>query len=225
MASIVSKQRVALALFGCFNPPTYQHMRLFELARDFLQGTGSYEVVRGLISPVHDNYAKKGLIPSIHRVAMLRLSLESSDWIHVSDWESKQEDWTLTNPVLQQLQRELDVEYKDNLPVPRVMLLCGADLLLSFVTPGLWATKDLNEILEKNGIVVISREDSDAEKFLYENDQLFAHSNRIVFVREWVRHDVSSTHIRRNVKRGESVKYLTPDSVISYIKENGLYTD
>ena len=220
-----SKQRVALALFGCFNPPTYQHLRLFELARDFLHKTGRYEVVKGIISPVHDNYAKKGLIPSSHRVAMLRLSLESSNWIYLSDWETKQKEWILTNSVLQHLQKELDIEYKDNLPTPRVVLLCGADLLHSFVTPGLWASKDLDEILENNGIVVISREDSDAEKFVYESDQLSAYYNRILFVTEWIRHDLSSTKLRCSVKKGDSIKYLTPDSIISYIKEHGLYTD
>ena len=225
MASIAPKQRVALALFGCFNPPTYQHLRLFELARDSLHKTGRYEVVKGMISPVHDNYAKKGLIPSTHRVAMLRLSVETSDWIFVNDWETKQKDWKLTNSVLQHLQEELDIEYKDKLPVPRVVLLCGADLLKSFATPDLWSSKDLEQILENNGIVVISREDSDAEKFVYESDQLSAWYRRIVFVREWVRHDLSSTKVRQCVKRGDSIKYLTPDSIISYIKEHGLYTE
>ncbi|KAI6650695.1 hypothetical protein LOD99_7746 [Oopsacas minuta] len=217
------KQRIALALFGCFNPPTFQHLRLFELARDWLHKLGGYEVVKGIISPVHDKYEKKGLIPASHRVAMLRLSLETSDWICLNEWETKQKDWTLTNTVLNRLQSELDIEYKDNLPIPKVALLCGADLLQSFSIPGLWATKDVDEILEKFGIVVISREEIDADKIVYENDQLSAWYSRIVFVKEWVRHDLSSTKIRRCVKRGESIKYLTSDSVIAYIKEHGLY--
>eukprot|EP00800_Vazella_pourtalesii_P010263 TRINITY_DN25486_c0_g1_i1.p1 TRINITY_DN25486_c0_g1~~TRINITY_DN25486_c0_g1_i1.p1 ORF type:complete len:225 (+),score=40.00 TRINITY_DN25486_c0_g1_i1:55-729(+) len=223
MASLPSKQRVVLALFGCFNPPTFQHFRLFELARDALHRLGGYEVVKGIISPVHDNYPKKSLIPSLHRVAMLRLSLETSDWIQLHDWETKQQDWTLTNTVLKQLQGELNAEYKEDMPAPRVMLLCGADLLDSFSQPGLWATQDIDEILTNHGIVVVSRDGSDAEKIVYESDQLSACYNRIVFVREWVRHDLSSTKLRRCFKRGESAKYLTFDSVITYIIEHKLY--
>ena len=34
---------------------------------------------------------------------------------------------------------------------------------------------------------------------------------------------VSSTKIREAVNRGDSVKYLTPDPVIKYIKDNNLY--
>jgi nicotinic acid mononucleotide adenylyltransferase len=34
---------------------------------------------------------------------------------------------------------------------------------------------------------------------------------------------VSSTKIRTAVRRGDSVKYLVPDSVIEYIEKNNLY--
>lgn len=57
-------------------------------------------VVGGFISPVHDEYKKKDLIPITHRTAMLKLALQSSDWIKLSDWESRQEGWTKTRVVL-----------------------------------------------------------------------------------------------------------------------------
>uniref|UniRef100_A0A2I3GUW7 Nicotinamide nucleotide adenylyltransferase 1 n=1 Tax=Nomascus leucogenys TaxID=61853 RepID=A0A2I3GUW7_NOMLE len=64
------KTEVVLLACGSFNPITNMHLRLFELAKDYMNGTGRYTVVKGIISPVGDAYKKKGLIPAYHRVIM-----------------------------------------------------------------------------------------------------------------------------------------------------------
>lgn len=61
---------------------------------------GRYQVIEGIMSPVNDNYGKKGLVSARHRVAMAKLALETSDWIRVDPWESEQETWTETVKVL-----------------------------------------------------------------------------------------------------------------------------
>lgn len=61
---------------------------------------GMYQVVQGIISPVNDNYRKKDLAPAQHRVAMVRLALQTSDWIRVDPWESEQAQWMETVKVL-----------------------------------------------------------------------------------------------------------------------------
>lgn len=71
-----------------------------EIARDHLQHCG-HIVKGGFISPVHDSYPKDTLISIKHRVLMLKLTLESSDWLHLSTWESEQKSWTETFEVLQ----------------------------------------------------------------------------------------------------------------------------
>lgn len=60
---------------------------------------GKYQVVRGIISPVGDGYKKKGLIEARHRVEMVRLATEDSDWISVDSWESLQPEWVETAKV------------------------------------------------------------------------------------------------------------------------------
>ncbi|KAI0209397.1 Nicotinamide/nicotinic acid mononucleotide adenylyltransferase 1 [Lamellibrachia satsuma] len=54
----------------------------------------------------------------------------------------------------------------------QVKLLCGADLLESFGIPGVWKDEDIEEIVSKFGLVIITREGSNPEKFIYESDVL-----------------------------------------------------
>ncbi|XP_055748373.1 nicotinamide/nicotinic acid mononucleotide adenylyltransferase 1 isoform X3 [Salvelinus fontinalis] len=92
--------KVVLLACGSFNPITNMHLRMFELARDYLEDTGQYIVVRGIISAVGDGYKKKGLIEACHRVDMARLATDTSDWIKVDAWESQQPDWVETAKVM-----------------------------------------------------------------------------------------------------------------------------
>lgn len=59
-----------------------------------------YQVIGGIISPVNDNYKKKDLVAAQHRVAMVQLALQTSDWIRVDPWESEQPQWIETVKVL-----------------------------------------------------------------------------------------------------------------------------
>lgn len=57
-------------------------------------------MIEGIISPVSDSYGKEGLVAAKHRIAMVRLAVETSDWIRVDPWESEQNQWTETLIVL-----------------------------------------------------------------------------------------------------------------------------
>lgn len=74
---------------------------LLEIARDHLQRLGYHNVIGGIVSPVHDSYGKKELVSATHRCEMLRLALQDSSWLRLSDWECHQEGWTRTRLVLQ----------------------------------------------------------------------------------------------------------------------------
>ncbi|XP_071170326.1 nicotinamide/nicotinic acid mononucleotide adenylyltransferase 1-like isoform X1 [Mytilus edulis] len=102
-------------------------------------------------------------------------------------------------------------------------LLCGADLLESFGTPGLWSEEDIEYIVGKHGLVCITREGSDPRKFIYESDVLTKYEDNIHILTEWIHNDISSTKIRRSLRRGDSVKYLLQDCVIDYVNKHGLY--
>lgn len=238
--------KVILIACGSFSPPTIMHLRMFEIARDHLHRLGNHIVIGGLISPVHDAYAKTDLVSSTHRLAMIKLSLQNSEWVKLSDWECNQETWTRTRQTLQYHQNKLNsilnssnndfnnVNEDDyswmpdsfrngcNGPV-QVKLLCGADLLESFAVPGLWADEDIETIIKHHGLVVVTRENTNPLKFIYNSDVLTRLMANITIVTEWITQDISSTKIRRALRRSESVKYLLPDKVIDYIYKNSLY--
>ncbi|XP_043248009.1 uncharacterized protein LOC122394887 isoform X1 [Colletes gigas] len=242
----MAPMRVILMSCGSYNPPTNMHLRMFEIARDHLHRMGTHIVVGGVISPVHDAYAKKELASASHRCAMLKLALHNSDWIRLSSWETRQNGWTKTRISLQHHQNLLnsvlfdsnnanhlpmeDLEWipenvknsSDRTPI-QIKLLCGADLLESFGTYDLWAEEDIDAIVGEHGLVVITREGSNPNKFIYDSDILSRHMHNIYIVTEWIPNEVSSTRIRRALKRGESVRYLLQDAVIDYVYKHEIY--
>lgn len=177
-----------IVLLGCgsFSPPTPMHFRMFgkkcgrkeknrnekisvaltEIARDHFRHMGSHNVIGGIMSPVSDAYKKNGLVSSVHRCNMIRLGLQSSDWIRLSDWEARQDGWTRTRKSLQYHQNYINSYLNDDLnedddtvdlqlpqwlppsntnrsPV-QIKLLCGADMLESFSVPNLWDPDDVS---------------------------------------------------------------------------------
>lgn len=237
---------IVLLACGCFNPITNMHLRMFEIARDYAHRIGQYEVIGGIISPVHDGYGKKELESATHRINMLKYALHGNEWVKFSEWEVKQESWTRTRQTLQYHQNHvnaflhstgnnLDVNEEELQWMPDnirkrcgnrsviVKLLCGADLLESFGIPGLWADEDIEAIVGQHGLMVITRSTINPAEFIYNSDVLTKYLPNITIITEWITNEISSTKIRRALRRSESVKYLLPDKVIEYIHKNSLY--
>ena len=57
-----SKEPLVLVACGSFSPITYLHLRMFEMAIDYVRQSTNYEIVGGYLSPVHDKYKKPGLL-------------------------------------------------------------------------------------------------------------------------------------------------------------------
>lgn len=214
---------VILVSTGSFNPPTYMHLRMFELAKDALQAKG-YFVMGGYMSPVNDAYGKKGLLSADHRIRLCELATKSSSFVMVDPWEAQQNSYQRTLTVLTRIRKSLCESGLVKEESLGVMLLCGSDLLESFSMPGVWIPDQVRIICRDFGVVCIRREGKDIEKLISTSEILTENKNCIIHVDEIIPNQISSSRVRDCIKRGLSVKYLTEDSIIEYINQLQLYT-
>ena len=230
-----------LILCGSFNPPTNMHMQLFNLAKDSLSEK-NIKVVAGIISPTHDEYKdqKPTLITSKHRVAMVQLALATNPWIKCSTWEAEQQGWTRMVKVLEYHARIIkdstclesgkfchplfpEISLSSRMPLtahPRLMLLCGGDLLESF---SIWSDKHIETIARDFGLVVITRVGSNPEQYVDQHPILRLYKDNIQIVLSDA-NCISSTEVRKAVNQGQSITDLVAESVSQYIEDNKIYT-
>ena len=227
-----SKTPLIIVACGSFSPPTYLHLRMFEMAKDQVIESGNYELLAGYYSPVSDQYKKEGLVKAIHRVRMCELAVErSSNWLMVDAWESLQGEYQRTAVVLDHFDQEINGENGErgiklsdgSYRRIKIMLLAGGDLIQSMGEPGVWAEEDLHQILGRYGCLIVERTGADVWSFLLSHDLLWHYRRNLIVVKQTIYNDISSTKVRLFVRRGYSIKYLLPNSVIQYIEQNQLY--
>lgn len=216
---------VVLVMCGSFSPVHRGHLRAFEIARQFLTESTPHAFVRGILSPVSDAYNKNDLVPAAERLAMLQLAVGEegpASGLEVDEWEALQGHYTPTLQVLRHIQERIGDEV-DGRPV-RVMLLCGADLLASFLKPGVWAEEDMRAIAKEFGFVVLTRDESmDIGQIVEQSPALSSHSENIIECRTAALRGISSTSIRAMVRNGEDCTTMTYPSVAAHIREKRLW--
>ncbi|KAK7057568.1 MFS domain-containing protein [Favolaschia claudopus] len=223
-----AKTPVVLVACGSFSPVTYLHLRMFEMAKDYVRHNTEFEIVGGYLSPVSDMYKKAGLLSAQHRVNMCTLGAEdTSTWLMVDPWEAFQ-DYQRTAVVLDHFDYHIntvlggahtaDGEQRNI----RVMLLAGSDLISTMSEPGVWSYSDLDHILGRYGTFIVERAGSGMDQA---TDSLSRWRNNIHLISQLIQNDVSSTKVRLFLRRGLSVRYLLPANVVDYIEQNGLYLE
>lgn len=144
------------------------------------------------------------------RWEMLNLAIASNSCFYSSRDEIDREGPSYTVDTLKRLSRELGQSAE-------IYLIMGMDAFLDLER---W--KNPEEILKLCHIAVakrpahVKRRVADLEKAVPSIKTRCSFINAPVI-------DVSSTCIRRRVKKGISIKYLVPESVENFIKEKGLY--
>jgi len=242
---------VVLLACGSFNPPTRLHMEMFTRSRDVLARRGMH-VVAGVMSPVNDGYGKPALAPGARRVEMCRLAARAIPWVVVDPWEAEQSEHVRTVFALRRLRDVVEAAVGLRAPregadkgshstgpitgadatpsagpgAPRVMLLCGTDLLASFAIPGVWREDHKAEILRDFGVVCCSRAGQSVEDVsatLPGQVRELALSGAIDAPMH--PNSVSSTAVRASIACGDwpAVHSMVDEAVVDYVRRHGLY--
>ena len=206
MNNNASYQKKTGILGGTFNPIHTGHLML---AQNALEYCGLDEV---LIMPSGDSYFKdpKTVASAKDRLNMARLAIEGNEKLVLSTIETDREGNSYTYETLEILCSQD--------PSCRYYYIIGADTLYSMET---W--KRPEDIFDKCTIVCAKRDKYTDDELAVQADHLKSTYGADIILMDIPEVPVSSTMIRQLMGKGLSCRYYIPDSVIGYIKDNGLY--
>ncbi|MBX7042861.1 MAG: nicotinate-nucleotide adenylyltransferase [Ignavibacteria bacterium] len=183
---------------GSFNPPHIAHKIAAEFCRDEL----GLDLI--IVIPA-GNHPLKESADAHHRLAMTRLAFGGDENFRVSDIEAVGADEkNYTVDTLQKLRIETGKEAE-------LCLLIGADNLIQLPK---W--KEPERLFELAEVAVMLRPGAD----ISDADEKFLSRSLTVNIPQL---EISSSEIRNRIAQGRSVKYMTDEAVLNYIREHGLY--
>jgi nicotinate-nucleotide adenylyltransferase len=187
---------------GTFDPIHYAHLFIAEQAREQL-GLEQILFIPSCHPPhkLHDP-----LTDAEHRFAMAVLAVADNPAFSASRLELDRPGPSYTLDTLRALRAR---------GVAEPHFIAGADAVLEM---GSWYQPEA--ILREFQVVAVAREGYDLGLL---DEALGADLAARVRVLRVPLLDVSATDIRRRVRAGRSIRYLTPPSVAAYIAEHGLY--
>ena len=192
---------------GSFNPPLNSHFSLAE------QIVNEYENVEKVIFvPVNNLYEKADLLTNEHRYNMLNLVCSKNPFFEVSrvELDSSRPLYTIETLTL------LQEEYPDK----KIVFTMGSDNLKQLST---WEKAE--ELVNKFKILVLERDEDNMDEIIKKDKFLTDNINSFIKVKNNVRSNLSSTFVRKKIREGKSIRYLTPDEVIFYMEENNLFKE
>lgn len=164
-------------------------------------------------SPRPPHKDEKSLTPASHRLQMTRLAVEGDPLFEVSDIELNRAGPSYTFDTVCEFQVRLGSDV-------RLYWFIGADSLPELPT---WSRID--QLVQKVQIVTATRPgwSPPPVDLLAKAVGTAAAQSLIAQCVETPSIDISSTQIRSRVRAGQSISYLTPPGVTSYIHAHGLY--
>jgi len=194
-------------LGGTFDPPHIGHLILAEYTMEALG------LDRVLFVPVADHPHKARTRQMIdHRLKMIELAIASNARFELSRVDMDRPGPHYSADTVAILQRDF--------PQAEFYFVMGGDNLRSL--PSWTRAEDLYRLCR---LAVMRRADEDISPNMH-GDLLPGLAERVSIVDVpllsiWV----SSTHVVDRIRRGQSVRYLIPNEVLSYIQEHGIYQD
>ncbi|WP_372949872.1 nicotinate (nicotinamide) nucleotide adenylyltransferase [Mariniphaga sp.] len=184
--------------FGSFNPVHIGHLAIANYMVEFA-GLDEFWFV---VTPQNPHKQKANLLNDYDRLEMMQLAVEGDFRLQVSDIEFYLPKPSYTVDTL--------IYLKDRNPNRDFKILMGSDNLENFHK---W--KNFETIVENYGIIVYPRPGFDKTK-------VQQHKN-IVIAENAPQMEISSSFIRKAIKKGKDVRHFLPPKVWEYIVKKGLY--
>jgi nicotinate-nucleotide adenylyltransferase len=184
--------------FGSFNPVHIGHLAIANYMVEF-SGLDEFWFV---VSPQNPHKQKINLLNDYDRLEMVQLAVEDDDRLQVSDIEFFLQKPSYTVDTLAYM--------KERNPNRHFKILMGSDNLENFPK---W--KNFETIVENYGVLVYPRPGFDKSKAMQ-------HKN-IVIAENAPQMEISSSFIRKAIKKGKDVRHFLPPKVWEYIVKKGFY--
>lgn len=192
-----AKNKKTGLLFGSFNPIHNGHLILANYMAEFTD----LDEVWFVVSPQNPLKNKSSLLADYHRLALVRLALEDSVKLKVSNIEFGMPKPSFTIDTLTWL--------NEANPDREFVVICGTDIF-----PSLHKWKNYTEILNQYSLYVYPRPG-------YQLGEYNSHSSVIPHNAPLM--EISSSFIRKGIKQKKNMSYWMPESVYNYILEMHFY--
>lgn len=193
--------------FGSFNPIHIGHL----IIANHIVENNDLDQIWFVVSPHNPLKEKSSLLADYHRLALVNEAIEDNPKFRVSDVEFKLEQPNYTVKTLLTL--------KEKFPNNEFQLIMGEDNLK---TLDKWF--NYQYLLDNYTILVYPRAydslDKTAPTEIYE--KLKKHPS-VKIIQDAPTMNISSSHIRKMIKKGKNVKYILSPAVWKYIDEMGFY--
>lgn len=204
-------------LGGTFDPIHYGHLRPGQQALRALR----LQELR-FIPAAHPPHRRMPIAACEHRLRMVELAVAERPGLRVDDRETRRGGPSYTVVTLESLRAENETQ--------SICLLMGADAFRGIESWYRW-----ERLLQLSHIIVLQRpgwptprDDKDLpvwarDVICDDNRQLAEKRNGLIMFQSVTPQDISASNIRMMIARGESVRGMLPDVVLSYIRANQLY--
>lgn len=183
--------------FGSFNPVHNGHLII---ANFILQNT-AIKQVWFVVSPQNPLKPSAGLLNEYHRLYLVQLGIEGEQSLRASDIEFRLPRPSFTIDTLTYLQEK----YPEHI----FSIIMGSD---SYQNLPRW--KNYMQILKSYPLLVYLRPG---------HPITIKHQEISITLLKAPLLEISATHIRETIKRGDSIRYLVPDKIKEEIERNGYY--
>ncbi len=198
-----SNRRLAI-LGGTFDPVHFGHLLIAEQARNHFL----LDKILFMPAAIPPHKMEKSITESDKRLAMLEVAISNNQYFEISDWELKRSRASYTSETI--------TDYLPQLHAEKVFLIIGADSLSDIFT---WHQPEL--LLGQAEWIVSNRPGYNLDSLL--NEARFSNYQDHLYPLKAPFVEISSSIIRKQVKAGLSIRYLTPEPVIDLIHNWELY--